>query len=81
MADDQFTPEFITKVMEPMVEAFVAPTLMRMYGQCHPVKDHDSWCATHDSLWMPPEPVCRRTKDLQDTCERVLIAWEVRDGR
>lgn len=81
MADDHVDPEFIEAIMSPMVEAFVQDGMEEVLITCNPVKDSTSWCASHDSLWMQPEPTCKRRADLEDVVLRGIIAWEVRHGR
>jgi hypothetical protein len=81
VADDDIDAEFVANIMEPMVEAFTGPWLMQEMGTCRLVDDHDSWCASHDSLWMPGKITCARMDDLADITERAIVAWETRHGR
>lgn len=81
MDDDVVDPQFVEQIMSPMVDAFVEGEIEDILITCTPVKDSTTWCAAHDSLWMPDKPCCARRRDIEDLVERGIIAWETRHGR
>jgi len=61
-------------------DAFLAQVLPLLIGDCTHIKDHDTWCGWHDSLWLSGNEHCARYTDQDDFADSVIEAWEGRHG-
>jgi len=59
-------------------DAFLNATLPLLIGDCVHIKDHDTWCGGHDSLWLPGNEHCARYTDQDSFADSVIEAWEGR---
>jgi hypothetical protein len=80
MADDDIRVLAPTAAMDER-DTFLVAALPLLLGACVHVKDHATWCATHDSLWLSEHEHCARFGDMDNFADSVIEAWEGRHGR